>query len=239
MLTHSEISNAAFCSFNLKLYWKASSVLGQLKFECFLVYSVFNIWTLLCAQKRQRMTWRGRPSCSSGAWLWQRRGTLLWCPLLAAAFLEHLLNGRTHGRVCLIWFSQCFLVIASTYLYGIYTTLVHRVPLPGMETHIPVVFLNLKRKSLPFWMTYARSHVFLLAGWFTMFSIGFPSRWPQLTRPVWGSWGRRLGCHPEWRGWGRFLWLTDRQTLWWRGEDGPAWVFFPRNSWSLFWESFQ
>lgn len=35
--------------------------------------------------------------------------------------------------------------ISMLMLKNNYCVFVHRVPLPGMETHIPVLFLNLKR----------------------------------------------------------------------------------------------
>lgn len=76
---------------------------------------------------------------------------LSWCPLLVAAFRELLLNGEAHSRVivcvfphiCISDFFFCLLQFPLN-IKCLYTFFL-RVPLPGMETHIPVIFLNLKR----------------------------------------------------------------------------------------------
>lgn len=77
---------------------------------------------------------------------------LSWCPLLVAAFQELLLNGEAHSGVIVcvflhIWIPDFFFLCLSQFPLNAKCmyTFFHRVPLPGMETHIPVIFLNLKR----------------------------------------------------------------------------------------------
>lgn len=43
-----------------------------------------------------------------------------------------------------------FILNVMCVLFILSALFVHRVPLPGMETHIPVIFLNLKRMSHQF-----------------------------------------------------------------------------------------
>lgn len=79
---------------------------------------------------------------------------LSWCPLLVAAFQELLLNGEAHSGVIMCVFLHFFLHFRFFFLClsqfplnekCMFFFFFHRVPLPGMETHIPVIFLNLKR----------------------------------------------------------------------------------------------
>lgn len=78
---------------------------------------------------------------------------LSWCPLLAAVSLELQQNGEPRGKIG----SK----VASYIVHTVCCLFVHRVPLPGMETHIPVIFLNLKRTSPRFQI---KNMVFLPAG---------------------------------------------------------------------------
>lgn len=64
---------------------------------------------------------------------------LSWCPLLVVASLELQQNGEPCGRIG--FYPQCYVCVVYVECF----MFVHRVPLPGMETHIPVIFLNLKR----------------------------------------------------------------------------------------------
>lgn len=76
---------------------------------------------------------------------------LSWCPLLVVASLELQQNGEPCGRIG--FYPKCYVCIVYIECF----MFVHRVPLPGMETHIPVIFLNLKRMSHHFqnkiWLT--------------------------------------------------------------------------------------
>lgn len=60
--------------------------------------------------------------------------------------------------VGLLFFSvamKCYCNQAPAGLHHNVSVFVHRVPLPGMETHIPVLFLNLKRMTV-----FAKAHYF-------------------------------------------------------------------------------